>query len=659
MAGQTIETVITVDANQAIAELAKFDQETKAAEKALRDADAATKAFEKAQREAVAAVTAIDTRVEKYQRDIVALATAMASGTGNTKAYEAEMRQLNAELDRLNGRTRNTTQRTMEFAQAAADVRTQGRGSGLAMLEMSRAFEDAQYGISGVLNNIPGLLMALGVGAGLTGVVSAAAVGVSILAKRFGDVDPAAKTATDTAKKYVDDLRKEISDLSDELSELQGTATRVAMEEQGKRIEIAAKEASALIDAVGGRQHLATLEAMTKGGTQMENLQSRAQYMARDIVYRTQNPFVSPELLKQAIEAREKLDLEMAKMAAMARIEQEKEEKKATDAAIDAANERTKEEQRIRDKANEEAARAAEKNAKHVAEMEKQAEIDAWKTKVEQNKLEREEAKKLIEEKRKLAAETVRLESEAREKAEEQAQKDREKAQREREKAEEKHLSRLHDLQGNSVAERLAFDDIATERQLDNLDKLRDHEWKALKDRVEAQRDFYNEIGELATKSTELAIGLGQDYVNAKIEGAENAEAEVAAQFLKGIGNQLVGIGTKNLIEGAGMSIASGGLDPRGPALIGLGGLAIATGIAMGAGGTAIAHTAAGGQIGKPLPDRESATDRGASPRSSRGGGDGGPLVINISYGVGGPLPEDTAREIARVQRTGNRRSGA
>jgi hypothetical protein len=54
------------------------------------------------------------------------------------------------------------------------------------------------------------------------------------------------------------------------------------------------------------------------------------------------------------------------------------------------------------------------------------------------------------------------------------------------------------------------------------------------------------------------------------------------------------------------------------------------------------------------------ARDRGAAPRSSRGGdGGGGPLVVNVSYGVGGPLPEDTAREIARVMKTGNRRRGA
>jgi len=656
MAGETIETVITVDAKQAISELAKFDAETKAAEQALRDADAATKAFERSQREASTAVTQIDQRIAKYERDIVALANAMASGQGNTKAYEAEMRQLSRELDTLNGRTASAKTKTQEFAKAADQVQSSGRSSGMAVLEFSRAFEDAQYGISGVLNNIPGLLAALGIGAGLTGVVSVAAVGVSILAKNFGSVDPAAKNATDTAKTYVDDLRKEISGLSEELTKLQGTATRVAMEEQGKRIGIAAKEAQAMIDAIGGRERLDLLETATQGGARMDLLQSRTEYMARDIVYRTRNPFVSPEMLKQAIEAREKLDLEMSKLAAMKRIEQEQEDKKQIDAAIDNANEQTRREQDIRDKAAEEAKRAAEKAKKDEADGLRQVDVNEWQRKVEQNKLEREEAKKLAEEKYKLAADGLRLEREAREKEAERARKEMERVEKAREKAEEKHLSRLHDLRGTSLADSLAFSDVANEVQMTNLDRLKDHEWKTLKERIDSQRDFYNTIGQLATNSTELAIDLSQRYIDAKIEGAENAEAMVAAEFLKGVGNQLVGIGTKQLFEGVGMSLVG---DPRGPALAGLGGLAIATGVGMGAGGTAIAHTAAGGTIGKPI-DRAGATDRGASPRSSRGrGGEGGPTVINISYGVGGPLPEDTAREVARVMKTGNRRRGA
>lgn len=57
--------------------------------------------------------------------------------------------------------------------------------SGLAALEVSRAFEDAQYGIAGVLNNLPSLVMMLGGGAGLAGALSIAAVGATQLYKQL------------------------------------------------------------------------------------------------------------------------------------------------------------------------------------------------------------------------------------------------------------------------------------------------------------------------------------------------------------------------------------------------------------------------------------------------------------------------------------------
>jgi len=57
--------------------------------------------------------------------------------------------------------------------------------AGRAALEFSRAFEDAQYGVRGVLNNIPILVASLGGGAGLAGVISIAAVAGSQLWERL------------------------------------------------------------------------------------------------------------------------------------------------------------------------------------------------------------------------------------------------------------------------------------------------------------------------------------------------------------------------------------------------------------------------------------------------------------------------------------------
>jgi hypothetical protein len=67
------------------------------------------------------------------------------------------------------------------------------RAPGMGILELSRGIEDAQYGLRGVLNNIPGTIMAFGGGAGLAGVVSLAAVGVAVLGKRLYDLATNAK----------------------------------------------------------------------------------------------------------------------------------------------------------------------------------------------------------------------------------------------------------------------------------------------------------------------------------------------------------------------------------------------------------------------------------------------------------------------------------
>lgn len=72
------------------------------------------------------------------------------------------------------------------------------RNAGLATLEFSRALEDSQYGIRGVLNNIPGLVTMLGGGAGLAGVLSITAVLASQLFERLGALG---ESAEERAKK--------------------------------------------------------------------------------------------------------------------------------------------------------------------------------------------------------------------------------------------------------------------------------------------------------------------------------------------------------------------------------------------------------------------------------------------------------------------------
>lgn len=82
-----------------------------------------------------------------------------------------------------------------KMAAAKSQAGQSSRKSGLAVLEFSRAVEDAQYGIRGVLNNIPQLVMLLGGGGGLAGVISLAAVGLTQLVSAFNETEEAAKEA--------------------------------------------------------------------------------------------------------------------------------------------------------------------------------------------------------------------------------------------------------------------------------------------------------------------------------------------------------------------------------------------------------------------------------------------------------------------------------
>lgn len=189
----------------------------------------------------------------------------------------------------------------------------------------------------------------------------------------------------------------------------------------------------------------------------------------------------------------------------------------------------------------------------------------------------------------------------------------------------------------------------AEKKRKEDAERLAKEKADAVKAIEKQQADF---VGGIQQAAASQLLSTGQAYIDAKIKGEKDAEQKAVASFLSATGQQLVASGTRAIFEGA--IISANPLTPgAGLPMIGMGAAAIAAGVGMGAAGTAMA----------PPPEAKggggAARDRGAAPRSSRGGSDGGPLVVNVSYGVGGPLPEDTAREIARVMRTGNRRRGA
>ncbi len=126
-----------------------------------------------------------------------------------------------------------------------AEAKKSGANLGNAALEGSRALEDLQYGIGGVVNNIPGLVMALGGGAGLTAIISVLAVGVAQLVKHWGDLagmfgagNPIPEATTSLARH--DEELKKVNKSLDELKE----KTSLSNEELAKYNELTKEQAA-------------------------------------------------------------------------------------------------------------------------------------------------------------------------------------------------------------------------------------------------------------------------------------------------------------------------------------------------------------------------------------------------------------------------------
>lgn len=200
------------------------------------------------------------------------------------------------------------------------------------------------------------------------------------------------------------------------------------------------------------------------------------------------------------------------------------------------------------------------------------------------------------------------------------------------------------------VQQRMARFDIETE-----LTQMHTAQQIAALDRVEAAyTSLYMDaipgvLGNATGALNEFFVGIAT--------GQEKAFELASASFLQSTGQQLVGLGTKAVWEGA--IISANPLTPgAGLPMVGIGLGAIAAGIGMGAGGAALAASAS--------PPLSAGSGRGAETRGTgfgggNTGGGGNTVVvesINISYAAAGPAPEQTGRVLRGALETLNSRQG-
>ncbi|WP_411846451.1 hypothetical protein AAFN60_02085 [Roseibacillus persicicus] len=203
----------------------KLNVKTTADTKALDAAAKALKEVDSAAADAAKALSAGDVEEAAIAYDRLADKVKVFSdeakvAVGPTVDLDQELKDANATLDQTYVRMRKAAQAAREQGQGteAAAVGTDklkksGRNTNLAILELSRGVEDLQYGIRGVLNNIPGLVLAMGGTAGLAGVISLVAVGMSV----FGSALSSTKGETESLTEALDEATSASKDLSDQL----------------------------------------------------------------------------------------------------------------------------------------------------------------------------------------------------------------------------------------------------------------------------------------------------------------------------------------------------------------------------------------------------------------------------------------------------------
>lgn len=130
------------------------------------------------------------------------------------------------DLDAAVGKASTTNQ---TYTAGQSQVQQSTRNSSAALLMFSQGLEDAQYGIRGVLNNIPGLVMSLGASGGVAGAISIAAVSFSMLFDWLGKTGEEASKSKDEVNQLAEDIGKLTTDKLQKTKEVIDAASTAAV----------------------------------------------------------------------------------------------------------------------------------------------------------------------------------------------------------------------------------------------------------------------------------------------------------------------------------------------------------------------------------------------------------------------------------------------
>lgn len=109
-------------------------------------------------------------------------------------------RENKAAADDANSSHTRTTNTVVDLADGVEKVGKKSKVGADGLLQVAYAADDAQYGIRGILNNIPGLVIGLGGTAGLAGGISIAVLALSQLISMFSKAEDGAAALKETSQ---------------------------------------------------------------------------------------------------------------------------------------------------------------------------------------------------------------------------------------------------------------------------------------------------------------------------------------------------------------------------------------------------------------------------------------------------------------------------
>lgn len=124
-----------------------------------------------------------------------------------TEADVKALQKTNKVLKVTEEQAKSTRRQAKEVGKSLDKAGAEGKTGARGILELSRAFEDLQYGIRGILNNIPVTIQAFGGTAKMAGTLSFVAVGLDLAIRTLtSSFENMFKSVEDGSKKLVDEF---------------------------------------------------------------------------------------------------------------------------------------------------------------------------------------------------------------------------------------------------------------------------------------------------------------------------------------------------------------------------------------------------------------------------------------------------------------------